>query len=129
MITAYQETGQGLGAIDSAAAELLHSALWIDLFQPTDAEVKFLAGLDIDVPSLADMEEIELSNRLYHENGLDYLTAVVPGQTEQDEQIAAPVTFILSASRLVTVRHHTPRPFQTFPQRAEKSGLGCKSAD
>jgi magnesium transporter len=29
----------------------------------------------------------------------------------------------------VTVRHHTPRPFDTFPPRADKTGLGLSSPD
>lgn len=129
MIIAYQESGHGLAPIDGPTPGQLKTALWIDLFEPTEAEGLALAHLGFEVPSLADMEEIELSNRLYHENDVDYLTAVVPGQNAFDEQISAPVTFILTATQLVTVRHHTPRPFHTFPQRAEKSGLGCKTAD
>ncbi|NEY91169.1 magnesium transporter [Rhodobacteraceae bacterium KMS-5] len=88
-----------------------------------------LAGLGLDIPSLEDMEEIELSNRLYHDNGTDYLTVMVPGQNAADEQVSAPVTFILEPERLVTVRHHTPRPFDTFPARADKSGLGVATPD
>ncbi len=40
-----------------------------------------------------------------------------------------PVTFILNARRLVTVRHHNPRPFETFPTRADRSSCGTSSAE
>ena len=40
-----------------------------------------------------------------------------------------PVTFILSPDRLVTVRHHAPRPFTTFPTRAERSASGVSGPD
>ncbi len=129
MIHAFHADGQGLRATINPDRATLASALWIDLITPEPAEAMILAGLGLNVPSLDDMEEIELSNRLYQENGIDYLTVVIPGQTAVDEQIAAPVTFILSPDRLVTVRHHLPRPFETFPERADKSGLGVASAD
>ena len=37
----------------------------------------------------------------------------------------APVTFILAGERLVTLRYHEPRAFQTFASRAERLELGC----
>jgi magnesium transporter len=63
------------------------------------------------------MEEIELSSRLYHEGDAVVLTVVLPGEDLDGHQIASPVAFLLSHDRLVTVRHHAPRPFQTFPTR------------
>jgi magnesium transporter len=75
------------------------------------------------------MEEIELSNRLYREGDADFMTVVLPGQSIQKTQTAGPVTFILTPERLVTVRHHAPRPFETFPDRADKSLTGCTTPD
>ena len=112
-----------------AAGDDLAQAVWIDLIQPDDDEVSALRGLGVDVPSLADMEEIEISNRLYREGGVDYMTAVLPGERGDGTRAAMPVSFILSPSRLVTVRHHAPRPFLTFPDHAERSALGCATAD
>jgi magnesium transporter len=112
-----------------AAPEDLRNAIWIDLIVPTQAEVDGLAQLGVEVPSLADMEEIEISNRLYREEGFDYMTAVLPGERADGQRAAMPVSFILSGKRLVTVRHHSPRPFLTFPQRGEKSTLGCATPD
>ncbi|SET68131.1 magnesium transporter CorA family protein [Paracoccus homiensis] len=107
----------------------LQSAIWIDLVQPGDAEIRQLREIGVDVPSLAEMEEIEISNRLYRENGLDYMTGVIPGERADGGREAMPVSFILSDQRLVTVRHHSPRPFLTFPERAERSTLGCSTPD
>ena len=129
MIAAYHAKEGRLIATDAPDHAALTSAVWIDLYQPDMAIAITLAGLGLDVPSLEDMEEIELSNRLYHDNDTDYLTVMVPGQDDADEQVTAPVTFILSGKRLVTVRHHRPRPFETFPARAEKSGFGVGSPD
>lgn len=107
----------------------LGEAIWIDLIQPDTAEMVRLRDLGVPLPSLTEMEEIELSNRLYRENGLDYMTAVLPGEKGSGERSSMPVTFILSPHRLVTVRHHSPRPFLTFPTRAERSTLGCTGPD
>ncbi|MDO5659024.1 MAG: magnesium transporter CorA family protein [Paracoccus sp. (in: a-proteobacteria)] len=104
-------------------------ALWIDLFRPLPEQIAALAALGIEVPTLEDMEEIEISNRLYREGAASYMTAVLPGLTPEGDHVSGPVTFILMPERLVTVRHHTPRPFETFPARACKSSTGCGSAD
>lgn len=112
-----------------AAERGVADAAWIDLIQPNDAEIAQLRVLGVPVPSLAEMEEIELSNRLYREDGLDYMTAMLPGERAGGDRISMPVTFILSTDRLVTVRHHSPRPFLTYPERAERSTLGCGTPD
>jgi magnesium transporter len=103
----------------------LEGALWIDLFKPTDDEV---ASLGVDIPTLTELEEIEISNRLYRDDGTDFLTVVLPGQSDKAEQVTGPVCFILNGDRLITVRHHAPRPFETFPDRADRSIAGCGSA-
>ena len=57
-------------------AALPENAVWIDLVKPTAAEdkaVERLAG--IAVPTREDMQEIEISSRLYIENGARYMTA------------------------------------------------------
>ena len=105
----------------------LSEAVWIDLIAPDKEETARLKELGVDVPTLADMEEIEISNRLYREEGLDYMTAVLPGERGDGNRVAMPVSFILSSRRLVTVRHHSPRPFLTYPERGERSTLGCST--
>jgi len=123
MLIAYGRDGHRLTRLPTAAG--IEGAVWVDLFQPTPAQVELMAAQGISVPNLADMEEIEISNRLYREDQADYMTAVLPGATPDRGQIAAPVTFILTPDRLITVRHHAPRPFETFADRAERSASGC----
>lgn len=126
MLRAYQTNGQGLRAL---SGDDLTGAIWVDLYRPLDAQVAQVQALGVEVPTLADMEEIEISNRLYHDNGVDYMTAVLPGELPDGTRVASPVTFILTPQRLITVRHHQPRPFVTFPERAGRASLGCASAD
>ncbi len=123
MLTAYALSGDAL--LPGAALE---SALWIDLLQPDAAELAAMAALGIEVPTLADMEEIELSNRLYHEGDTHVMTVVLTGQTPETEaRISGPVSFLLSPLRLVTVRHHRPRSFETFAPRAGRTVAGTAS--
>ena len=126
MLYAVRPGPAGLIPVDPDA---LSSAMWIDLYQPRDTQIAAVEALGVQVPTLADMEEIEISNRLYHEGDADYMTAVLPGELPDGTRASMPVTFILTKSRLVTVRHHAPRPFVTYPERAEKSVTGCQSAD
>lgn len=106
-------------------------ALWLDLCKPEPAEAAQAAPLVPELPSLADLEEIEISARLYREDGFDVMTILVPGLSREDKvsPITGPVAFILGKGRLVTVRYHTPRPFETYAPRADKVGLGCEGAE
>lgn len=133
MLHAYLPAPRGLsrlGQLSSMApgAEVAQAS-WIDLYRPLDSQVAAVEALGFEVPTLADMEEIELSNRLYREEGIDVMTVVLPGLTPDGAHISGPVTFLLSSERLVTVRHHAPRSFETFPERAERSTAGCQSAE
>lgn len=103
----------------------LERAIWIDLERPTGEEVAALAGLGFAIPSPDEMAAIELSSRFYREDGVEYLTVVVPGDLPGGERVAAPVTFILGAAQLVTVHHHAPRPFGTFPASMGRSTFGA----
>lgn len=123
MLFAYRQDKGGLDRLTPDAP--LAESIWIDLYRPLKTQIEAVTALGIEVPTLEDMEEIEISNRLYRENGMDYMTVVLPGLSETKAPISGPVTFILTRDRLVTVRHHAPRPFETYPTRANKVGPGC----
>lgn len=127
MLHSYVTQGAGLAPL--ASDDDLTQAIWIDLYQPLDGQVKAVTALGYDIPTLADMEEIEISNRLYMDNGTAYMTGVLPGHLPDGSNAAMPVSFILNDRRLVTVRHHNPRPFETFPTRAERSSCGTSSPE
>nr|WP_319247792.1 magnesium transporter CorA family protein [uncultured Celeribacter sp.] len=123
MIFAYQPTASGLERQPNEAS--LSEALWIDMSHPLPEQVEAVEALGLSVPTLADMEEIEVSNRLYREGDTEVLTVVLPGLDKQKQPGFGPVAFMLTPERLVTVRYHTPRPFETFPQHAAQSSAGC----
>jgi magnesium transporter len=88
------------------------AAVWIDLISPTVQEDKLVEQLlGIAVPTREEMQEIEVSSRLYVENGARYMTATLMCQSDTATPKTTPVTFILSNHRLCTVRYDEPRPF------------------
>jgi len=127
MIFAYTYVAGKLSPLPAGGA--LETALWVDLYKPLPGQEQVTASLGVEVPTLADMEEIEISNRLYREGRDDYMTVVLPGMSDSKLPMSGPVTFILTPDRLVTVRHHVPRPFETYPERADKVGPGCDCSD
>src|SRR5580692_5322992 len=92
--------------------EMPDRAVWIDLFSPTSPEDKLVErALGIAVPTREEMQEIEVTSRLYVENGARYMTATLMCQSETEAPKTTAVTFILAGHRLITVRYEEPRPF------------------
>jgi len=101
---------------------LPEAAVWIDLVSPAANEDKIVeALLGIAVPTREEMQEIEVSSRLYVENGARYMTATLMCRSDTALPSATPVTFILSGHRLATVRYDDPRPFAIVEHRLARS--------
>ena len=101
---------------------LPENAVWIDLVNPTPAEdraVERLAG--VAIPTREDMQEIEISSRLYIENSTRYMTATLMCQSDTDMPKTTAVTFILAGRRLVTVRYELPKPFSLVENKLARS--------
>ncbi len=86
-----------------------------------DLAVEGLAG--IAVPTREDMQEIEISSRLYVENGARYMTASLMCAADTEVARITPVTFILSGHRLVTVRYDMPMPFPLVENKLARSAI------
>ena len=96
--------------------------MWIDLVSPTVQEDKLVEQLlGIAVPTREEMQEIEVSSRLYVENDARYMTATLMCQSDTATPKTTPVTFILSGHRLVTVRYDEPRPFAIVEHKLARS--------
>jgi magnesium transporter len=129
MISAYSSDGGRLVLLEPSAASL-EKAVWFDLLTPTREEEALVEqALGIGVPLREEMEEIEISSRLYYEDGAAYMTATLPALTDTDEPHLAPVTFVLAGERLVTVRYHEPRAFVTLAARAQRIAMGCNNGE
>lgn len=127
MITAYRAIDGRLVA-SGAALETLDPLVWIDLESPDPAEEASVeTALSLDIPTREDMQEIEVSSRLYAEEGALFLTAQVLATPEGHEAQIGPVTFVVTPERLVTVRYHAPRSIKVFAERAAHQAMGCMS--
>jgi len=123
MLSVYIPLGTTLEriAVDPGSAPS-EDAVWIDMVTPTVQEDKVVEKLlGIAVPTREEMQEIEVSSRLYVENGARYMTATLMCQSDTATPKTTPVTFILSGHKLVTVRYDDPRPFAIVEHKLARS--------
>ncbi len=96
-------------------------AVWLDLADPAPAETAWVeAAYGVDVPTQAEMREIEVSSRLHREDGTLYLTANFLTKADTEEPVASAITFILTARTLITLRYVDPKPFRWVAERAQR---------
>jgi magnesium transporter len=127
MITLYDANGQCL-VKRTSRADVSAATVWVDLLDPTPAEEAAIEKvLNLDVPTRAEMREIEASNRFYQENGAHFMTSFVIYGQDSDNVSTSNVTFILSGPRLITVRYGEPKAFPLFADKACKGELPCAS--
>lgn len=122
MITAYVRNN---GTMTPVAVQngqpIPNDATWIDLFAPTrEEEALAEEALAIDIPTREEMSEIEISSRLYQENGALFITATIMTQVDAGKPATEPVTFILIGQRLVTIRYANPMPFRAFSSQVQR---------
>ncbi len=131
MLKIYQQQNGGLkGVVLSDADAIPADAVWVDMLSPTDQErrkVNTLVG--VEMPTRADMEEIEVSSRLYQEDGGIFLTALILSNMETDSPVADVVSFVLTHDKLMTIRYIDPQPFKTFAARVERGGTAPQRAE
>lgn len=102
--------------------------VWIDLLDPTrDEELVVEKAVGVGLPTREDMAEIELSSRLYKDDGATFMTAlaVCKSQAVTGQATLGPVTFALVGERLITVRYVKPHAFDIFVANAARSPEMC----
>jgi len=105
--------------------------VWHDLYNPTPEDERYVEQqLAIDVPTREEMQEIEVSARLYQEDGAEFMTITAASLLESEEPITSPITFVLKGNTLVTVRYAEPKAFANFVSRAQKpNALPCANGE
>ncbi|HZD88772.1 MAG TPA: magnesium transporter CorA family protein [Pseudolabrys sp.] len=113
MLSVYVPRGTSLERTTVEPGEgLPENAVWIDLVRPTAQEDRAIGHLlGVELPTREEMQEIEVSSRLYIENGARFMTATLMCHSDSPQPKSTPVTFILTGHRLATVRYDEPRPF------------------
>src|SRR3954462_7479261 len=82
-------------------------ALWLDLITPTREEVHFAEHLlGISIPTQEEAQEIEVSARLYHEDGAEFMTMTGVSPLTMSDIITRSVrgSFTRVVSKASTVR-------------------------
>ena len=122
MITAYLRANGMLKPVTLSRDEAIpEGTVWIDVLSPEDEDLVFLDEvLGLDVPTEEDMQEIEMSSRLYQEEEALYMTATMICNADTPEPQNVPVTFVLARQRLLTLRYAEPTPFRMFASQVQR---------
>ncbi len=108
--------------IPTEATAPIDLPVWIDLYNPAPPDNRYVEQLlGISLPTREEMQEIEVSARLYQEDGAEFMTLTAASLLESDEPINTPISFVLKGSTLVTVRYAEPKAFANFVIRAQRS--------
>jgi magnesium transporter len=88
------------------------AVLWYDLHTPSREEEQWVeARLNIQIPTREEQRELELSNRLYYEQGAVYCITSIVTHAETPTPEIHSISFILTQDALVTVRYSDPYAF------------------
>jgi magnesium transporter len=83
-----------------AGGEIPDSAVWLDLHAPPRRRTKLVEqALHVALPTRAEMQEIEITSRLYVEDGARYMAATLMCNSDSEAPRTTLVTFILPPFR------------------------------
>lgn len=111
-------------------SDLPERLVWADIMEPTTEEEHSLeALLGLDLPTRAEMREIEVSSRLYEVDGARFMTATVVSKADTPLAEAGAITFVMANHVLVSLRYSDPLSFTIFSARALKLPGQCESGE
>ena len=125
MLNLYPRRDGPSGAHDRPGDGPAPKPVWWDLLDGTDAEraaVERSTGLQ--VPTRAQISEIESSSRLYMEGDALYLSAPVVSRSNSGTPVVSPIGLVLSPHHLVTVQFAALPSFETFAARFNAHAIG-----
>ncbi|QDO98640.1 magnesium transporter [Ferrovibrio terrae] len=131
MITAYLPQGGQLQRIElTPTSTLPDGVVWIDLLEPSQAEEKAIETLlGMELPTREEMQEIEISSRLYREGDASFMTANILYHAETPQPQTTAVTFMRTPRATVTLRYADPQSFRQFVARAQRQTSLLASPD
>ena len=96
--------------------------VWLDLYNPTDAEIgQACTTYKLDIPPRDQLEEIEFSSRLqYEDNVFTISVPVTPHARNGGEDVTTPLGFVLTRDILVTIRFAQLHTFEAITKRVER---------
>ena len=91
--------------------------IWLDLLEPTKEEEALAEKLvGTNIPTRAELKQIEPSSRLYQRHGAAFMTASVLFGIDEGRPSSDPIGFILTDKYIVSVRYIDPKPFQIISE-------------
>jgi magnesium transporter len=103
--------------------------IWVDLLDPSPEEIKAVESLEgLSLPTRNEVQEIEISSRLYIESRALFMTATIMVRAADLNPTTTPVTFAYRPDRLVTLRFDDPMPFKGFALRYERNPESFQTA-
>lgn len=128
MLRAYGPGCDG-SLIDPKHEPIPPQATWVDLEEPTrEEEMLVERSTGVEVPTPDELKEIEPSSRFYEQNGTIYMTMSTLCGVEEGQPASAPIGFVLSGGRLVTVRYVSPKPWRSFTAHVRREPELAKAA-
>ncbi len=128
MLRVLRSADGGLHEVEASDPDLAlpRDAAWLDLVSPTrQEEVAAEKALGVLLPTREEMAEIEVSSRLYQEDGAHFMTAFVLVGADGEDPALAPITFVLAGGRLATIRYVEPRAFVAYIAQATRDPDFC----
>jgi magnesium transporter len=116
MLHVYANRGDALKAIDvDDSGRLPEDVVWIDLLEPTREEEQVVERwMNIEIPTREEMREIEASSRVYEADDALYMNVNLLARVAEGLAEVSSATFVLSQTKLVTVRYFDPMPFKNY---------------
>src|SRR5215468_9238425 len=101
MLLVLRRGGRALEKVeDTRGWRLPDDAVWIELVDPTrEEELAVESSVGVDLPTRQEMSAIEVSSRLYQENGATFMIATLLCGSESAAPTPGPVTFVLAGDR------------------------------
>lgn len=126
MITTYLQHD---GKLVPDANASIHDALWIDLLEPSaEEEHRVEQALGVEVPTRAEMREVESSSNLYREDNATFVTVRAVVREADLQPRLTSITLVRTERALITVRYGVPKAFTEFVSRIGKPHAAVKSS-
>lgn len=125
MIKAYEFSDNRLKPLENFEASVAGQPwpVWIDVISPTPEEDRSVETLlSISLPTREEMTQIEVSERLYQDDGAEFMTLTAIASIETEDPEMTPVTFVHKGNTVVTLRYAELKAFTNYTTRAQKPG-------
>ncbi len=114
MIQYYQNLNGVVSVSETKPADC-SKVFWYDVLSPTkEDETLIEAELAIDLPTREEMQELEVSGRLYTEGGQLFVIASYPVEQAEHDYSNVNITFVISKNYVLTMRYITTRVITPF---------------